>query len=105
VSSELRDLQAQLRDVNRRLAEAKNSEKQAFLLTLEEQVALYGLTEEELLRAAGFRKLRKRAAAKYYDPSTGNKWSGRGPTPKWLEGKNPEHYLINRVAKAWWPGE
>lgn len=34
-----------------------------------------------------------KAPIKFKD-SQGNKWSGRGKTPKWLEGKNPEDYRI-----------
>ncbi|WP_175804365.1 H-NS family nucleoid-associated regulatory protein [Burkholderia cenocepacia] len=69
-------------------------------------VALYGISEAELLSAAGFRKPPKRhTAAKYYAPSSGKGWSGFGPRPKWLEGKNLEDFLVDRAAKAWWPGE
>ncbi len=106
VINELQDLQAQLRELNIRLADLKKDEKQAYLADVQERVALYGITEDELLRAAGFRKSRKpRAQAKYYDPSSGKQWSGFGPRPKWLEGKNLDDYLIERAAKPWWPGE
>jgi len=106
VITELHDLQAQLRELNVRLAEVKKDEKQAYLADIRERVALYGITEDELLRAAGFRKSRKpRAQAKYYDPSSGKGWSGFGPRPKWLVGKNLDDYLVDRAAKPWWPGE
>ncbi|KUZ02882.1 MULTISPECIES: H-NS histone family protein [Burkholderia cepacia complex] len=106
MTNELQDLQAQLRELNIRLADVKKDEKQAYLAGVQERVALYGITEEELLRAAGFRKSRTpRAQAKYYDPSSGKQWSGFGPRPKWLEGKNLDDYLIERAAKPWWPGE
>ena len=106
VTTELPDLQAQLRELNMRLADVKKEEKQAYLADVQERVALYGITEDELLRAAGFRKSRKpRAQAKYYDASSGKQWSGFGPRPKWLEGKNLDDYLIERAAKPWWPGE
>ncbi|KGC96276.1 H-NS histone family protein [Burkholderia pseudomallei] len=66
VFTELCELQAQLRELNMQLADVKKEEKQAYLADLQERVALYGITEDELLRAAGFRKLRKpRAQAKY----------------------------------------
>ncbi|WDD90257.1 H-NS histone family protein (plasmid) [Burkholderia sp. FERM BP-3421] len=103
MGTSVKELQAQLRDLNRSLADAKSSERQAFLLSVAEQVALYGIAEEELVIAAGFRKVRKRLPARYYDPSTGQKWSGRGPTPKWLDGKNLDHYRIDREVKTWWP--
>lgn len=106
VTTELQNLQAQLRELNIRLADVKKDEKQAFLAGVQEHVALYGITEEELQRAAGFRKSRKpRAQAKYYDPSSGKTWCGFGRRPKWLEGKNLDDYLIERAAKQWWPGE
>ncbi len=106
VINELQDLQAQLRELNIRLADLKKDEKQAYLADVQERVALYGITEDELLRAAGFRKSRKpRAQAKYYDPSSGKQWSGFGPRPKWLEGKNLDDYRVERAAKPWWPGE
>lgn len=106
VMTELQELQAQLRELNIRLAGVKKDEKQAYLADVQERVALYGITEDELLRAAGFRKSRKpRAQTKYYDPASGKQWSGFGPRPKWLEGKNLDDYLIERAAKRWWPGE
>ncbi|MDO5948352.1 H-NS histone family protein [Burkholderia cepacia] len=106
MTTEIQNLQAQLRELNMRLADIKKDEKQAYLATVREQVELYGIAEDELLRAAGFRKSHKqRAPAQYYDPSSGKSWSGRGPRPKWLEGKVLDDYLVDRAAKPWWPGE
>ncbi|MGU7811607.1 H-NS histone family protein [Burkholderia sp. AW49-1] len=106
MSTDIETLQAQLHELNSRLADARREEKRATLDAIREQVALYGISEEELLFAAGFRKARRRrAATKYYDPSSGNAWSGLGPRPKWLEGKRLDDYLIDRAPKSWWPGE
>ncbi|TCW76010.1 histone [Burkholderia sp. SRS-46] len=102
--TELQNLKTQLRELNSRLSDVKRDEKQSLLEAIQEGVALYGITEEELLRAAGFRKARKsRAPARYYDPSTGKTWSGYGPRPKWLAGKNLDDYVVDRAAKPWWP--
>ncbi|VWC41749.1 histone family protein nucleoid-structuring protein H-NS [Burkholderia lata] len=102
--TEIETLQTQLRELNDRLADAKRDEKRVALDAIREQVPLYGISEEELLTAAGFRKPRKRrAATKYYDPSSGKEWSGFGPRPKWLEGKNLDDYLVDRAPKPWWP--
>ncbi|AOK32634.1 histone [Burkholderia singularis] len=103
----LQELQAQLRDTNIRLAEAKNDEKRAALAAFKEQVELYNITQDEVMRALGYLKpeRKRRAEAKYYDPSSGRSWSGRGPRPKWLEGKDLDDYLIDRAPKPWWPGE
>jgi DNA-binding protein H-NS len=32
--------------------------------------------------------------AKYQDPASGRSWSGRGRTPRWLDGKNREDFLL-----------
>ncbi|SMF99843.1 DNA-binding protein H-NS [Burkholderia singularis] len=107
VNPTLQELQAQLRDTNIRLAEAKNDEKRAALAAFKEQVELYNITQDEVMRALGYLKpeRKRRAEAKYYDPSSGRSWSGRGPRPKWLEGKDLDDYLIDRAPKPWWPGE
>ncbi|HHT8966434.1 TPA: H-NS family nucleoid-associated regulatory protein [Burkholderia cenocepacia] len=104
--SNLQELQTQLRDLNVQLAEAKSAAKRALLGAIKDQAQELGITQDELLIAAGFKKPRRaRAPAKYYDPSSGRSWSGHGPRPKWLDGKNLEDYLVDRAAKAWWPGE
>ncbi|WP_175950771.1 H-NS histone family protein [Burkholderia sp. BCC0405] len=75
--TDLEILQAQLRELNSRLADAKREDRRAALNAIRDQVALYSISEEELLSAAGFRKPpKRRAAAKYYDPSSGKAWSG-----------------------------
>lgn len=105
-SNTIQSLQKQLGHINLLLEEAKKEEKAAVLASIKEQVQQYGITEVELLRAAGFVKDRpKRVPAKYYDPSSGKSWSGRGACPKWLIGKNRDDYLIREAAKPWWPGE
>ncbi|RQR47570.1 H-NS histone family protein [Burkholderia sp. Bp9126] len=99
-------LQKQLSHTNMLLEEARKKERTTALAAIREQVKQYGITELELLRAAGFVKDKpKKLPAKYYDPSSGKSWSGRGACPKWLIGKNPDDYLIRSSAKPWWPGE
>lgn len=109
MTSTLNALQAQLRDINIQLADAKIAEKRALLAAVKEHAQSLGITQDELLIAAGFKKAkRERQPAKYYDPNSGNKWSGRGPKPKWLQDKNLEDYLIDRnrsEPQPWWPGE
>ncbi|MEK6354993.1 MAG: H-NS histone family protein [Burkholderia cenocepacia] len=103
-SPSIRELQKQLGQLNLLVEETKQQEKQAKLKQIAEDVKEYGITEIELLRAAGFIKAkRQKAPAKYYDPNSGNSWTGRGPQPKWLEGKNLDDYVIREVPKPWWP--
>lgn len=55
----------------------------------------YGLTAEDLGGAkAKAMKVRIPVAAKYRDEATGETWTGRGRSPKWLEGKDKSKYLI-----------
>ena len=76
----LQELEAQLRDLNIKLSDAKQKEKQAALAAFKEQVELLGISQQEVLSALGYIVQRKRKApAKYYDPTTGRSWSGRGP--------------------------
>jgi DNA-binding protein H-NS len=102
---ELKQLQVQLRELNTQIADARSQERKAWLATVGEWVQVLSISQDELLRAAGFLKTHKRATAKYYDPSSGKSWSGKGPRPKWLEGKNLDAYLIDRAGMAWWPRE
>lgn len=99
-------MQKQLGQLNLIVEETKQQEKQTKLKQIAENVKEYGITEIELLRAAGFVKAkRKKTPAKYYDPDTGQSWSGKGPRPKWLVGKNLDDYLIREAPKPWWPEE
>jgi DNA-binding protein H-NS len=55
----------------------------------------YGLTIADLTAAkAKPTKERIPVAAKYRDDATGETWTGRGRSPKWLEGKDKTQYLI-----------
>ncbi|MBY4814829.1 H-NS family nucleoid-associated regulatory protein [Burkholderia contaminans] len=64
------------------------------------------ITEKEIRVALGYDKVKTKGPAKYYDPQTGKKWSGKGKRPKWLEGKQLEDYLVGAPQpQAWWPGE
>ncbi|WP_333998182.1 H-NS histone family protein [Burkholderia orbicola] len=102
----IRELQKQLGQLNLLVEEAKQREKQARLKQIGNDVKEYGITEIELLRAAGFiQTKRQKAPAMYYDPNSGRTWSGRGARPKWLEGKDLDDYLIREAPKPWWPGE
>lgn len=48
-----------------------------------EMIRQYGLEPYDL-----FDEISIKIEPKYADPATGNKWSGRGKTPKWLVGKD-----------------
>lgn len=103
--SDLKLLRAELGRVNDLLADARACEVAAVLTRLREDVALLGITEQEVRRALGYDRP-ARLPAKYYDPVTGSKWSGKGKRPHWLVGKRLEDYAIDAPQpQAWWPGE
>ncbi|WP_322003828.1 H-NS histone family protein [Paraburkholderia tropica] len=103
--SDLKALRAELGHVNDLLADARAREVAAVLARFKDEVELLGITEKEVRRALGYDRPAP-AAAKYYDPATGNKWSGKGPRPKWLVGKRIEDYAIDAPQpQPWWPGE
>ncbi|MCA8088984.1 H-NS family nucleoid-associated regulatory protein [Burkholderia cenocepacia] len=104
ITENIRELKKELGRINLLLEGARRSEKEAALAAIKDYVTEYGITESELLRAAGFLKVKKkRLPAKYYDPSSGKSWSGQGSCPKWLVGKNREDYLIREAPQPWWP--
>jgi DNA-binding protein H-NS len=103
--SDLKLLRAELGRVNDLLADARAREVADALARFKGEVELLGITEKEVRRALGYDKA-TRAPAKYYDPSTGKKWSGKGTRPKWLAGKRLEDYAIDAPQpQVWWPGE
>ncbi|WP_321817808.1 MULTISPECIES: H-NS histone family protein [unclassified Paraburkholderia] len=103
--SELKQLRAELGHVNDLLADARAREVAAALARFREEVELLGITEQEVRRALGYDRPRL-LPAKYYDPVTGSKWSGKGKRPRWLVGKRLEDYAIDAPQpQAWWPGE
>ncbi|NIE63181.1 H-NS histone family protein [Burkholderia sp. Ax-1719] len=103
--SDIKNLRAELGRVNDLLADARAREVAAALARFKEEVELLGISEQEVRRALGYDRP-ARAPAKYYDPATGKKWSGKGARPKWLVGKRLEDYSIDAPQpQPWWPDE
>ncbi|MGY6257319.1 H-NS family nucleoid-associated regulatory protein [Paraburkholderia caledonica] len=104
--SELKNLRLELARVSDLLADARAREVAAALARFKEEVELLNITEQEVRIGLGYDKKKVRAPAKYYDPQTGKKWSGKGKRPKWLIGKRLEDYDVDAPrAQPWWPGE
>ncbi|WP_175914667.1 H-NS family nucleoid-associated regulatory protein [Burkholderia metallica] len=99
-------LRAELDALNIELARVRAQEKKAALAAFKEQVALYDITQQEVLSALGYlQPKRRRAPAQFYDPSSGRSWSGHGPRPKWLADKNLDDYRVDRVPQPWCPDD
>lgn len=56
----------------------------------------HGLSAEDLVTSSKPTTAAKTGTvkAKYRDPDTGQTWSGRGRTPRWLNEKNKDDFLI-----------
>lgn len=74
------------------------AEVEAFREQAREISERLGMSLTELLGVATEEKATRIALpAKYRDPISGDTWSGKGPSPKWIKdsGKPKENFLIN----------
>ena len=88
----LQELLAQKEALEQQISQIKKLQREDALREARELVETYELTTDELFgkrKAAG-----QPAAAKYRNPESGETWSGRGRTPRWLDGKNREDFAI-----------
>jgi DNA-binding protein H-NS len=93
------EIQAKIADLQAQAAKVKQEEKQQAIDAAKAMIASYGITAKDL----GLDKAPKGKAgpkpggkipAKYRDPATGSTWSGRGKTPKWINGADRSQYAI-----------
>jgi len=85
------ELQAKIADLQAQAAKVKEEEKEQAIAMARTMISAYGITAKDL----GLDKAPKvktgpkpgnKIAAKYRDPLSGATWSGRGKTPKWING-------------------
>ena len=96
----LAELIKQKEALEAKIAEARKTELAEAIATAKELIKAHDLTVEDLFgaakrgRKAATTRKKAKVAAKYRDPISGREWPGRGVSPKWLNGKNKEDYLI-----------
>lgn len=90
------DYQKQIAELKRQAAAARESEAAAGLEKIRDIMQTYGLTVADIVPTAKPKstKPKKEVAAKYRNGESGQEWTGRGRSPRWLDGKNKEDYLI-----------
>jgi DNA-binding protein H-NS len=84
------EIQAKIADLQAQAQAVKEQEKQQAIAAARAMISSYGITAKDL----GLDKVKNKAGpapgrkipAKYRNPSTGAVWSGRGKTPKWING-------------------
>jgi len=93
------ELQAKIADLQAQAARVKEEEKEQAIAMARTMISAYGITAKDL----GLDKAPKvktgpkpgnKVAAKYRDPQSGATWSGRGKTPRWINGADRSQYAI-----------
>ena len=85
------ELQAKIADLQAQAARVKEEEKEQAIGMARTMISAYGITAKDLgldkmVKAKSGPKVGNKIAAKYRDPQSGATWSGRGKTPKWING-------------------
>ncbi len=107
MDTNLTDLLQQKEDLERKIAQLRRSEKENAIKEIKSIAMRFGLTSNDvagIFGGGGKDRSTKRVAAKYYDASTGNSWSGRGLKPRWLiaaleSGRQLNEFVANRSAQ------
>lgn len=96
--SSYQEYQAKIAELQALANQARENEIAEAKARIFEIMGQYGLTLQDLANSRSVRagKIRVAVAAKYQDPVSGQKWTGRGRSPKWLEGRNREDFLIKQ---------
>lgn len=92
----LPELLAQKAALEEQIARLKREERSKAVEEVRALVEAYDIGADEIF-STGSRKPRTAkatVAAKYRNPETGETWSGRGRSPKWLEGKDKAAYAV-----------
>ena len=63
---------------------------------IKEIVAFFGLTPKDIFPKNNKKSLSNPVKPKYYNPVTGDTWTGRGKAPKWIQNKERNQFLITK---------
>jgi DNA-binding protein H-NS len=95
----LNEIESKIADLQAQAARVKQEEKAQAIDAARAMIVSYGITAKDLgldkapkLKAGP--KPGNKIAAKYRDPASGATWSGRGKTPKWINGADKSQYAI-----------
>jgi DNA-binding protein H-NS len=93
------ELQAKIADLQAQAARVKEEEKEQAIGMARTMISAYGITARDLgldksPKSKTGPKAGNKIAAKYRDPATGATWSGRGKTPRWINGADRSQYSI-----------
>lgn len=86
----LTELIAQKEALEQQIKEMRETERKEAIKNVRRLIEEFELTSVELFGKAKTNVVQP----KYANPQTGETWTGRGRTPKWLAGKKHEDFLI-----------
>jgi len=87
------ELIAQKEEIEQKIKELRKSERHAAIAKVREIIAEFDLMADEVFAKVA-KGVRSKADPKYRDPASGKTWTGRGRTPRWLDGKDANDFLI-----------
>ena len=93
------ELRAKAAEILAQAEQVKAEERQKTIDTVRVMISTYGITAKDLgldksPKAKSGPKPGNKIAPKYREPLTGATWSGRGKTPKWINGADRSQYAI-----------
>ena len=88
----LSELIAQKEALEQQIREMRETERKDAIKSARRLIEEFELTSAELFGKAKANVVQP----KYANPQTGETWTGRGRTPKWLTGKNHQDFLIHQ---------
>ena len=93
------ELQAKIADLQAQAAKVKEEEKEQAIGMARTMISAYGITARDLgldktVKTKTGPKPGNKVSPKYRDPQSGATWSGRGKTPRWINGADRSQYAI-----------
>lgn len=86
-----KELLAQKAELDKQIAAAQKLAAKQALEDVRATIQEFGFSVQQVFP---WTPEKKKAPAKYMDPNTGKTWSGRGKTPKWLQGKDLTQFAV-----------
>jgi len=93
------ELQAKIADLQAQAEQVRREERQQAIDMAKTMISTYDITARDLgldkmVKTKTGPKPGNKVAAKYRDPLSGATWSGRGKTPRWINGADRSQYAI-----------
>lgn len=97
--SSYKDLLSQIEQLKIEAEETRKRELSSAIAEIRQRMAELGISIEDLAGTAKRTRRGSPAATKYRDPASGQTWSGRGRTPRWIvaaeaQGKARDSFLV-----------